>query len=221
MSTANTIALITAISSALSVVVFAAGYYMLARIYGWANAEMQRDRQARGRPQVIVTDNYSNLPHVAIVVNNISNGAAKEITFEFSAPVVSSDGAVISNLSYFKDGMDFLSPEGKVSAYWDDLNKLLPLLREKGLEDGISVTTRYKDLAGEYYETEWNLNPFIYQDDRYIYNKDIPDLVEGVERIAPEDAASGRRYKMYTGSGDELHEKSAEDDGEGRSGRSL
>ena len=83
------------------------------------------------------------------------------------------------------------------------------------------AVARYKDLAGEYYETEWNLNPFIYQDDRYIYNKDIPDLVEGVERIAPENAASGRRYKMYTGSGDELHEKGAEDDGEGRSGRGL
>jgi hypothetical protein len=87
------------------------------------------------------------------------------------------------------------------------------LLREKGLEEGIAVTTRYRDLAGEYYETEWNLNPFIYQDDRYIYNKDIPDLVEGVERIAPEDARSGGRYRMYTGSGDKLHEENIEDDG--------
>ena len=96
---------------------------------------------------------------------------------------------------------------------------MLGALRDKGLEEGISVTTRYKDLAGESYETEWNLNPFIYQDDRYIYNKDIPDLVEGVERSAPEDVPGGRRYRMYTGSGDELHENNAEDDGEGASGR--
>ena len=43
---------------------------------------------------------------------------------------------MISELSYFEDGLGFLAPGGKVSCYWDHLHSLLPLLEEKGLEGG-------------------------------------------------------------------------------------
>lgn len=105
-------------------------------------------------------------------------------TFEFSAPVERSDGTMISDLAYFQDGLDFLTPGREITCYWDDLNSLLPFLKEKGLEGGINVTTRYKDLAGESYETEWNLNPFIYRDDNYILRKGIGDLVEATNSIS-------------------------------------
>jgi hypothetical protein len=121
---------------------------------------------------------------VDITVRNISQGAAKDITFEFSAPVESSDGTIISDLAYFKDGLDFLAPDGEISCYWDHLDSLLPLLKENGLEGGILVTTRYKDLAGESYETAWNLKPTIYRDDRYVHPKNMKDLVDAAERIA-------------------------------------
>jgi hypothetical protein len=39
---------------------------------------------------------------------------------------------------------------------------LLSLLNEKGLEDGIRVITTYKDLASESYESEWTLNPLLF-----------------------------------------------------------
>lgn len=64
--------------------------------------------------------------------------------------------------------MDFLSPDGEISCYWDHLDRLLPLLEERGLQEGIKITTRYKDLAGESYATDWNLNPFFYKDRRYV-----------------------------------------------------
>jgi hypothetical protein len=115
---------------------------------------MREERLSGGRPQVIVDDSYNRLPEVDIVVRNVKGGDAKDISFEFSAPVESSDGTVISDLTYFKEGMDFLAPDGEISCYWDHLDRLLPFLRERGLEGGIKVTTRYKDLAGESYVTD-------------------------------------------------------------------
>ena len=46
------------------------------------------------------------------------------------------------------------------------------------------MTTRYKDLADESYETDWNLNPFIYRDDNYIHRKGIGDLVDATKEIS-------------------------------------
>ena len=131
-----------------------------------------------GRPQVIVDDEYSRLPEVDIVVRNVSEGAARDITFEFYAPVESSDGFVISELACFKYGLDFLVPGGEISRQWDHLHSLLPLPKEKRFDGKILVTTRYKDLAADFYETAWTLKPTIQRDDRYVHNKRI----EGVAR---------------------------------------
>ncbi len=80
-----------------------------------------------------------------------------------------------------------MSPNGEITVYWDHLDSLLPHLRDKGLEEGVSVTTRYKDLAGYSYEADWHLNPFIYEDRRYVTRRDIGDLVEAVEKLAGEN----------------------------------
>jgi hypothetical protein len=71
----------------------------------------------------------------------------------------------------------------------------LPHLRQKGIEGAISVTTRYKDLAGYSYETEWQLNPFIYEHRRYVQHRGIGDLVDvvekAVERLSPDGELQG------------------------------
>lgn len=174
------------VSNIIFFLVFVVAYYKMIKLYRRMVEFMERERTALGRPQVIVDTDYSSLPEVDIVVRNISDGAAKEITFEFSAPIESSDGTVISDLSYFDGSLDFLAPDGEVSCYWDHLDTLLPFLREKGLTEGITVVTRYKDLAGEYYSTEWNLNPFIYENRRYVHHKGIENLVDAVEKLAAE-----------------------------------
>ncbi|BBL81197.1 hypothetical protein RxyAA322_30510 [Rubrobacter xylanophilus] len=182
--------LLSAVTNVLFVAVIAVGYYMMIRLYRQMVRVYDRmlhvteaQRLAVGRPQVIVDDDYGRLPEVDVVVRNVSQGAAKEITFEFSAPVESSDGTVISDLAYFKDGLNFLAPNGQVTCHWDNLHSLLPFLEEKGLTEGITVTTRYKDLAGESYETAWTLNPFVYRDGRYVQSKGIGDVARGVEEL--------------------------------------
>ncbi len=87
-------------------------------------------------------------------------------------------------MAFFKDGLDFLTPGKDIICYWDHLDTLLPFLEEKGLEDGIKVTTHYKDLAGESYDTEWSLNPNIYRDGNYIHRKGIGDLVDATREIS-------------------------------------
>lgn len=120
----------------------------------------------------------------------------------------SSGGFVVSELPYFRDGLDFLAPGGEIYAYWDHLDSLLPFLKEKGLEKGISVTTRYKDLGGKSYATEWLLKPYIYEDHRYVRHSGMDDLVsrlEGLEEAVrnlsvSEDGSVGRSAKQGTGS---------------------
>jgi hypothetical protein len=196
MDTITIIQIAQGISNVFSVIVIALGYYAIVRVTRESVEEMRAQRLAGGRPTVIVADNYQNLPEIDIVIRNMVGGPAKDITFEFSAPIEDSSGYVISDLPIFKNGLAFLAPEGEIAVYWDHLDSLLPHLKEKGLEEGIWVTTRCKDLAGYSYETTWLLNPFIYEHHRYVKRRDIGDLVDVVERAAemlsPEGSPDGQ-----------------------------
>lgn len=129
-------------------------------------AEMRASRIAQERPQVIVDADYSRSPLIEVVVRNIGKGAAKDITFEFSAPMVSSlsidehsPAVPVNELPYFREGLDFLAPGAEYSTAWDSLLSLRPVLEERGLEEGFTVTSRYRSLDGEIYATEWTINP--------------------------------------------------------------
>lgn len=190
MSVATIAQIVSAATNAVFVVVIAVGYFLMIRLYRQMVDVYDRmlhvtevQRAAMGRPQVIVDDDYGSLPEVNIAVRNVSQGAARDITFEFSEPVESSDGTFVSDLACFRDGLNFLEPGGEIACYWDRLDRLIPFLEEKGITEGITVTTRYKDLAGESYETEWTVNPFIYRDGRYVRHKGVADVAEGVEEL--------------------------------------
>jgi hypothetical protein len=98
-------------------------------------------------------------------------------------PLENSGGFVISDLPYFRDGLDFLPPHGELSCYWDDLNALIPFLESRNLRGGITVIVRYKDLSGAPYEIRWRLNPFLYKDTRLVRRKGMGDLVRAVEKL--------------------------------------
>jgi hypothetical protein len=99
-------------------------------------------------------------------------------------PIESSNGFVLSDLPYFKYGLDFLPPNGEITCFWDELDSLLPFLESKDLRNGIHVTVRYKDLTGYSYQSQWKLNPFLYKDTRLVRRKGMVDLVNAVERLA-------------------------------------
>ncbi len=130
--------------------------------------EIHEARVSHERPHVVVTAEYRHGTLVEVVIGNIGRGDAKNITFEFSAPMESSasyrrDSEVIplSELPHFKDGMNFLAPGAEIATVWDYHANLVPLLREMGLQKGITVTSRYESLTGEPYETTWTINPLL------------------------------------------------------------
>lgn len=184
MDVATLAQVVTSVTNLLFVLVLAAGYYYTWRVSQNTLAEMRAQRTAMGRPLVIVQEDYDSLPELDVTIRNVSEGAARDIQFEFSAPIESSNGFVISDLPYFKYGLDFLPPNGEITCYWDELDSLLPFLESRDLQNGIHVTTRYKDLSGDLYQSQWRLNPFLYKDTRLVRRKGMGDLVKAVEKLS-------------------------------------
>jgi len=160
--------LITAITTVFYAGVFAFGYYVMIQGNRETLKEMREQRLSGGRPQVVVEARYSRFPKVDLIVRNITGGVAKDITFDFSAPIEDSTGFVLSELPYFREGMAFLGPGEEIACTWDDFDPLIASLRKKGLNEGVTVTVSYKDLAGEPYETAWQINPLLYAGNRFI-----------------------------------------------------
>ena len=129
--------------------------------------EMRQSRLAQERPHVIVDTDHSKRPDVYVVLRNIGKGAAKDITFEFSVPMEMPRGdenpllIPVNEQPYFKHGMDYLAPGAEIPCFWGSMIELAPLLRERGLQDGITITSRYKSITGEPHKTEWTVNPLL------------------------------------------------------------
>jgi hypothetical protein len=184
--------IVTAGTTVFYAAVFAIGYYLLIRGNRNTLREMREARLSGGRPQVIVETGLLNLPIVEFVVRNVSGGAARDITFEVSGSIEDSSGFVISELRYLKDGIPFLGPGEEIRCLWDHIDRLIPYLEEKGLDEGFAVKVRYKDLPGETYVTEWRINPLLYKGLRY----DASQLPQGSSSSQsdniPADATSYR-----------------------------
>jgi hypothetical protein len=160
--------IVTAVTTVFYAGVFAIGYYLLIKGNRETLREMREQRISGGRPQVVIQARYDRLPMVDLVVRNFGAGVAKDITFAFSDPIEDSTGFILSELPYLQEGMSFLGPGEEIACAWDTLDNLASSLREKGLRQGILVKVRYEDLAGESYETEWRINPLIYENNRHV-----------------------------------------------------
>jgi hypothetical protein len=192
---------ITSVTNSLFVIALAAGYYFIWRVSQTTLEETRAQRTAMGRPLVIVQEDYESLPELDVAIRNVSEGAARNIEFEFSVPIESSNGVVVPDLPYFKYGLDFLPPNGEITCYWDELDSLLPFLESKNLSNGIHVTVRYKDLTGDSYRSQWRLNPFLYKDTRLVRRKGIGDLVNAVERLRFRTKPQARKAETLTSEG--------------------
>ena len=155
----------------------------MVRLYREWLRQREEARTAGGRPLVVVVTGYDRLPDVDLVVRNFTQAPAKEVSFEFSAPVEDPDGTILSELPYLKEGLPFLVPGASIIRPWGHLRDLAPLLREKGLEAGIGVTVRYKDLAGKRYESEWRLHPLLFEGAGIENSKGVDDLVDAVQGV--------------------------------------
>ena len=168
--------IIVAITTVFYSGVFALGYYLIIQGNHEMVMELREQRLSGGRPQVIVEARYSRLPVIDLVVKNVSGGVAKNIQFDFSAPLEDSSGFVISDLPYFREGMHFLGPSEEVACVWDDLDSLVASFRQKELNEGVTVTVSYQDLAEGSHQTDWQINPLLYEGNRYVSGQDHRDF---------------------------------------------
>jgi hypothetical protein len=162
------------ILSSLATLVVASGI-----LYQGRQARKARDDQ--DRPQIIVDADYTGRFTTNIVVRNIGRGMAKNITFEFSAPIQTTSGADITELPYLKHGLNFMAPQTDIAAVWDSYQNVVQNLRDKGLTEGITITAKYEDRNGESYETEWTINPLLLEGSGYFDYKGYEDQVQAIE----------------------------------------
>ena len=147
---------------------------------------MNQARTTGGRLLIIVTEDYENLPTINLVVQNVGFGPAKNISFEFSSAVESSDGFVLSDLAFFEEGITSLAPGGRIVCYWDELGNLQEMFQEGRLERGITVTVNYQDITGGSFSHEWEIDPMLYQGLRTVGYRGVSELVDVVEKISEE-----------------------------------
>jgi hypothetical protein len=168
------IAVFAQLLSSLGTLVVACGI-----LYQGRQARKARDDQ--DRPQIIVDADYTGRFTTNIVVRNIGHGMAKNITFEFSAPLQSTDGWDITELPYFKHGINFMAPQTDIASVWDSYQNVVQNLKEKDLTEGITITSRYEDRNGESYETAWTINPLLLEGSGYSDYKGYEDEVQALE----------------------------------------
>ena len=68
------------------------------------------------------------------------------------------------------------------------------MLRDKGLTQDITITSKYKDLQGESYETQWTINPLL-EGSGYFDFRDFEDQVQALEDQARALGRSPRSMK--------------------------
>jgi hypothetical protein len=164
----DVLTLVTDIAQVLSPLLYAAFIvviYFQLRAARESVREVRQEFLAAGRPVVAVHDEYDHDSNgLSIAVENVGQGPAKQISFEFSRPIESSDGVVISQLPLFTIGLTSLAPGARLTCYWDDLHSQLDMLKRRDLEGSdFEVTVRYLDLPGTRYSNEWDIQPGIYE----------------------------------------------------------
>ena len=130
------------------IVVIGLGYYYTTKAIRSQVDEMARQATTGGRPLIIVSEDYENLPTTNLIIQNVGPGPAKNIDFHFSSPIESSDGFVLSELTLFQEGITSLAPGARIVCYWDELENLQPLIRDGSLQRNATVTVEYQDIAG-------------------------------------------------------------------------
>ncbi len=143
--------------------------------------EARRARDDEDRPQIIVDADYTGRFTTNIVVRNIGHGIAKNITFNFSAPLETTSGYDITELPYFRHGINFMAPQTSLPAVWDSYQNVLQNLRDKGLTQGITITSYYEDRQGESYQTSWTINPLLLEGSGYSDYKGYEDEVQALQ----------------------------------------
>jgi hypothetical protein len=118
------IAVVAQLLSSLGTLIVATGILYQGR-------QARKARDDTDRPQIMVDADYTGRFTTNVVVRNIGNGTAKNITFEFSAPLQSTSGYDITELPYFRTAINLMAPQTDLAAVWDSYQNVVENLRTR------------------------------------------------------------------------------------------
>jgi hypothetical protein len=187
--------------------IFIGGQLLLisvAAVLGWRQLAHAKDlRDAQTRPFVVIDLGSSRQSFFDLVVTNIGSTMARDVTFVFDPPMVTSKNYPdIYELKAFAEGISTLPPGKEFRTLLD----FGPPRFEEKLPDLYRVKVSYRGDPGDRrYTEEMDLDFGIYWNRRYITLRDIHDVHKQLEIIAKEM----QRWRPGIGSG--LLAVSAED----------
>jgi hypothetical protein len=175
--------------------------------------EVRQQFLAAGRPVVAVHDEYDHTTgNLSLAVENVGQGPAKQISFEFSRPIESSDGVTVSELPLFTVGLTSLAPGARLTCFWDDLRRQMELLRSRGLAgEDFYVIVRYTDLPGAQYWNGWDIQPLVYEGlrappdpeaHRHDQAAEVPPAQSGAQAAPPDQTVEPTATVAAAGSGE-------------------
>ena len=168
----------------------------LAAVFGWRQLAHAKDlRDAQTRPFVVIDLGSSRQSFFDVVVTNIGSTMARNVTFEFDPPMVTSkEYTDIYKLKAFNEGISTLPPGKEFRTLLD----FGPSRYKEKLPDFYRVKVSYQGDPGERsYEEEMNLDFGLYWNRHYITLHDIHDVHKQLKAIATEM----QRWQPAIGSG--------------------
>lgn len=168
----------------------------LAAVFGWRQLAHAKDlRNAQTRPFVVIDLGSSRQGFFDLVVTNIGSTMARDVTFEFNPPMVTSKKYMdIYELKAFEEGISTLPPGKEFRTLLD----FGPPRYEEKLPDVYRVKVNYRGDPGDRpYAEEMDLDFGLYWNRRYITLRNIHDVHKQLETIAKEM----QRWRPGVGSG--------------------
>lgn len=147
--------------------------------------EARRMREQQTRPYVVVDFDASDLPIVDIVISNLGNSIARDVTFDFDPPLErvfdrSKDSTPLSEASLFKGGIPTLPPKKSIRLFFDMSFDVL----NAGVPTSYDVIVRYKDFRGKRLPPDtYTLDLELYRDIGQIDRGTLHDVAKHLDSI--------------------------------------
>ena len=89
--------------------------------------------------------------------------------------------------------------------------------RDSGLDEGVTITSRYRSLTGERHKTEWTVNPLLMADRIFTSEVGIKELVKATEAISNDlhKVVSPLHRELKVSTASERQERQNQSNGEG------
>ena len=103
---------------------------------------------SRPIPSVIIDIEFQNRDMMCVVIKNVGNAVAKDISMRCVSNIVNTRGDRLADFNAFKRGIPYLSPGSELSLYFD---LALAFYHRKELEKSWVIDVSYSDMSSRSY----------------------------------------------------------------------